>query len=136
MKLTSASTYALHALAHMANEGEDRLVSSHAIAVAAGLPERYLLKVLRPLVSARILHSLKGPNGGYRLARPASQITLLNVIEAVDGPIRGMAPDVEATGKGSNRVTEQLVAVCDRTAELVRQRFRLVSVQDLIGKAK
>src|SRR5262245_29579805 len=95
MKLTLASVYALHALAYMAEQKHDRPIASHHIAEAQGVPERFLLKVLKPLVSNTdppVLLSIKGPNGGYRLAREASDITLLDIVEAVDGPIRGLAP--------------------------------------------
>src|SRR5271166_2183393 len=100
MKLTRASSYALHAVAYMAAEGEDKPVASHHIARARGIPERFLLKVLKPLVSARVLRSVKGPHGGYRLARPATKVTVLEIIEAVDGPIRGTAP-LAAEGSGN-----------------------------------
>src|SRR5499425_2382567 len=96
MKLTRASSYALHAVAFMAGQKHDKPVASHHIAHARGIPERFLLKVLKPLVSARILMSIKGPNGGYRLAREASDITMLEIVEAVDGgPILGQAPPPE-----------------------------------------
>ena len=64
MKLTCASSYALHAVAYMAQQKTDRPVASHKIAQERGIPERFLLKVLKPLVSARVLTSIKGPNGG------------------------------------------------------------------------
>src|SRR5881394_3883336 len=87
MKLSRASSYALHALAFMAGEKDNtRPVASHHIAAARGIPDRFLLKILKPLVSARVLFSVKGPHGGYRLARKAEEISLLDVLEAVDGP--------------------------------------------------
>ena len=93
MKLTRASSYALHAVAYMAQQkAQDKPTASHNIAAARNIPERFLLKVLKPLVSARVLLSIKGPNGGYRLAKPADKISMLEILEAVDGPIRGMAP--------------------------------------------
>src|SRR5438309_1487991 len=98
MKLTSASTHALRSLLHIAGGKQDRPVASHVIAAAESLPERFLLKVLKPLVSARLLHSVRGPHGGYRLARPTERITLLDVIEAVDGRLQGTVPEV-ARGK-------------------------------------
>src|SRR6516225_9056407 len=91
MKLTRAASYAVHALVFMASQKNGRPLASHHIAKARGIPERFLLKVLKPLVSVRILLSIKGPNGGYRLARNANEITLLDVLEAVDGPLRGQA---------------------------------------------
>src|SRR5947209_17886741 len=84
MKLSRASSYALHAVAFMAGQKDNaRPVASHHIAAARGIPDRFLLKVLKPLVSARILLSLKGPHGGYRLARKAEDISVLDVLEAV-----------------------------------------------------
>src|SRR5437588_11781850 len=96
MKLTRASSYAIQAVVYMASQRPlDKPVASHHIAEARKIPERFLLKVLKPLVSARVLFSIKGPNGGYRLAKSPDKITLLEVIEAVDGPIRGIAPLID-----------------------------------------
>jgi Rrf2 family protein len=131
MKLTRASNYALQALAHLA-AGDGRLLTSHRIASAYGLPEKFLLKVLRPLASAQILRSVKGPNGGYRLARPAAKITLLEVVEAVDGPIRGRPP----LGDGPPDVlTERLQAICEDVAAQVRKALGRVRLSDLAGKS-
>src|SRR5262245_38473462 len=98
MKLSRASSYALHALVHMAEPGDDRPMTSQAIARARGIPERFLLKVLKPLVNRRILLSMKGPHGGYRLAKPSAKISLLEVVEAADGPIRGQISFAEGDG--------------------------------------
>src|SRR5262249_60861758 len=76
MKLTRASSYAIHALVFMAGQKQNRPVPSHLVARARGIPERFLLKVLKPLVSARILYSVKGPNGGYRPPPPAGHNSL------------------------------------------------------------
>src|SRR5215475_14476352 len=113
MKLTRASSYALHAVAYMAAQKQDKPIASHHIAQARGIPERFLLKVLKPLVSAQVLLSIKGPNGGYRLARPANEITMLEVLEAVDGPIRGSAPS--SSDKDSN-LRRRLDDICTQTA--------------------
>src|SRR5262249_58423147 len=87
MKLTRASSYALHAVAYMAAQKKADPVASHVIAQDRGIPERFLLKVLKPLVSAQILLSIKGPNGGYRPAPAAHDITILEVAQAVDRPL-------------------------------------------------
>jgi Rrf2 family protein len=132
MKLTRASSYALHAVAYMAGQKQNRPVASHLVARARGMPERFLLKILKPLVSARILYSVKGPNGGYRLARPATQISLLDLIEAVDGPIRGESPfGHERSDSSLNR---KLDAICRQTAELTRRHLHKIRIGDLVGK--
>jgi Rrf2 family protein len=89
MRLTSATAYALRALVHLAGHGDGRLLASAAVAEAEGLPVKFLPKVLNPLVGAGVLHSARGPGGGYLLARPPKSITLLEVVEAVEGPVRG-----------------------------------------------
>ena len=132
MKLTRASSYALHAVAYMATQKHDRPVASHHIAHARGIPDRFLLKVLKPLVSARVLLSIKGPNGGYRLARPASDISMLEILEAVDGPIRGQAPFTQDETDGS--VNNKLEHICKQTADQVRKHLEKVRITDLVGK--
>jgi Rrf2 family protein len=132
--MTRATSYALHALTHMAKQGHQRPMASHHIAHAEGVPDRFLFKVLKPLVAARILHSVRGPNGGYRLARPPEKIALLEVIEAVEEPIRGQA---QAVGRGeASAFDKRLEAECEKVAKVVRGVVGRVSVKDLAGKAK
>jgi Rrf2 family protein len=59
------------------------------------MPERFLLQVLRSLVTQGILRSTRGVEGGYSLRKAASELTLLEVIEAVDGPLQSLAPSGE-----------------------------------------
>jgi Rrf2 family protein len=130
MKLTRASNYALQALGFLVEQPADRSVASHVAAEARGIPERFLLKVLQPLVAAGVLRSIKGPNGGYRLARPPKQITLLEIVEAVDGPIRGDAPVVGKNGAAS--LDKKLQGICDAAATIVRERLGKVTLADMV----
>jgi Rrf2 family protein len=130
MKLTRASSYALHAVVFMAQQKNDKPVASHNIADARGIPERFLLKVLKPLVSARVLHSIKGPNGGYRLAKAPADISMLDIVQAVDGPIRGQAPFSEESNGALNK---KLEAICSQSAELVCKHLEKVRISDLVG---
>jgi Rrf2 family protein len=132
MKFTRASSYAIHALVFMAAQKQNRPVASHHIAKARGIPERFLLKVLKPLVSARVLHSIKGPNGGYRLARAPSEITVLEILEAVDGPIRGQPSFSREEGNGS--LNKRLDQICNQAAEQVRKQLQKVRISELVGK--
>ena len=132
MKLTRASSYALHAVAYMATQKQqDKPVASHHIAQARGIPERFLLKVLKPLVSARVLLSIKGPNGGYRLARKPDDITMLEILEAVDGPIRGQAPFSE---ESNGPLNHKLELICKQAADQVRKHLEKVRISDLLGR--
>jgi Rrf2 family protein len=130
MKMTRSSAYALTALAWLARQNSPGPVASHTLAeMAHGIPERFLLKLLLPLVSAGILRSVRGPGGGYRLARPASGVTVLEVIQAVDGPIRGEAP---AVGKGAAAAFDRrLQDACEHAAQLTRDRLAKTTIADL-----
>jgi Rrf2 family protein len=131
MKLTRASSYALHAVTFMAAEKTDKPIASHHIAAARKIPERFLLKVLKPLVGARVLMSIKGPNGGYKLAKPPTQITMLDIIEAVDGTLRGHAP---ANEKNPNDpLDSKLETICNQNAEQIRKHLEKVRISELVG---
>src|SRR5262245_55276238 len=129
MKLTRASSYALHAVVFMAAQKLNRPVASHQIAKARGIPERFLLTVLKPLVSERVLISIKGPNGGYRLAKSPADITMLDILEAVDGPIRGQSPFTYMEGDG--HLDKRLEAICNQSAEQIRKQLGKVRVSEL-----
>jgi Rrf2 family protein len=137
MKLTRASSYALHALTFMAQQKTYEVpVASHKIAEAKKIPERFLLKVLKPLVSARVLLSIKGPNGGYRLAKDPTSISMLEVLEAVDGPIQGLAPSVEEANSTSKELNRKLDNICCETADTVKKQLSRVKMADLAGARK
>jgi Rrf2 family protein len=131
MKFTSMCGYALLALVYLARHEGGGLVPAGVIAGNEGLPAQYLAKALKALAVVGVVRSVKGPNGGYRLARPARAITLLEVVEAVGGPVRGEAPRVG--NEAAARVDDRLQGVCDGVAEAVRRRLREVSLADLAG---
>jgi Rrf2 family protein len=80
------------------------------------------MKALRPLVHAGVLRSVRGPGGGYALARDPKHITVLEVVEAVDRPLRG---DHQPVGGGEGAALDRrLQAMCDQAAALVRERLR------------
>ncbi|MER3415127.1 MAG: Rrf2 family transcriptional regulator [Gemmataceae bacterium] len=132
MRLTRATSYALHAMLHLASVKSDVPLASHQIAQARKVPERFLLKVMKPLVAAGLLHSVKGPHGGYRLARPASQITLLDIVEAVEGPIRGQPP--YSALPGNHQLEKLLENICNEVAEKTRQYLKSVKLTELLEK--
>jgi Rrf2 family protein len=118
---------------HLAAEGAGRPLASEALARARGLPEKFLLKALRPLVTAGLLLSDRGPRGGYRLARPAAKVTLLEVVEAVDGPLPAEAPAV-AEDEAGKALDSRLREVCEHLTRLTRRRLGKVRLSDLAGR--
>jgi Rrf2 family protein len=83
---SQTAEYALRAVLYLA-EHPDTAASSELISGAMQVPKPYLSKILRDLVLAELIKSLRGPNGGFVLARPSHQITILDIVNAVD-PIK------------------------------------------------
>lgn len=85
MKLGDGVEWGLHCGVVLASLPDGTVLPGRALAEFHGLSESYLLKHLQAMARAGVLESLPGPRGGYRLARPADEITVLDVVEAVDG---------------------------------------------------
>jgi Rrf2 family protein len=85
---SDAALIAVHALANLARNGE-RLVQTHELADELAASSHHVAKVMQRLVRSRLVKSVKGPAGGFALALPADEISFLQAIEAVDGPLEG-----------------------------------------------
>lgn len=87
MRVSAKTDYALRAAAEIAAAGGGDPVKGERIAQAQDIPLRFLENILSELRHAGIVESRRGAEGGYLLARPASEIALADVIRAVDGPL-------------------------------------------------
>ena len=87
LRLTNAADYAILAMIHMACLPDDAVALRSEIAQAYNIPSSFMAKILRALVRARLLRSTRGVHGGFSLARPPTEITLLDVVEAIEGPL-------------------------------------------------
>ncbi len=85
MRITKESEYALRILVCLARAGG--LLDTGAVAMETSVPPRFTAKILRKLRTAKLVSASKGAAGGYRLAKPAAEITMLAAMEAIDGPI-------------------------------------------------
>ncbi|MFI5779310.1 RrF2 family transcriptional regulator [Nocardia sp. NPDC051570] len=85
MKLPVSTEWLLHCASALAQLEPGATASSAQLALYFDLPAAYLAKQLPALVRAGVLAATTGPRGGFRLARPATEITLLQIVEAVDG---------------------------------------------------
>ena len=87
MQITRQADYAVRAVLHLARNTEQRTATS-AIAEEQRIPPSFLAKIVSQLSIAGLLHTSRGARGGVTLARSAKDITLLEVVEAIDGPIQ------------------------------------------------
>ena len=94
---TKKADYALLALSFLATEGKERLVGPREIAQRYSIPAELLAKVMQTLARHHLVASVPGPTGGYRLGREPRDISVGDVVEAVDGPL-AIAQCWEETG--------------------------------------
>lgn len=87
LMLSNKTQYALHALTYLAEHSEDGFVPIQQIAAARKIPAKFLEAILLELRRASILGSRAGKGGGYYLLKKPSEITLVEVIRATDGPV-------------------------------------------------
>ncbi|PLX28627.1 MAG: hypothetical protein C0600_09550 [Ignavibacteria bacterium] len=87
MQISKSAGYAVHGLGYLITRGTKQPVQISEIAEDQDVSKTYLAKIFQQLSTARIVVGHRGVTGGYILARDASEITLVDIIEAVDGPI-------------------------------------------------
>lgn len=87
MRLSATDIYAFQALGYLGTRERETWVGSDVISEATGVARPYLVRILATLGSNTIVASKKGLGGGYALARPAGEITLRDVMRAIDGPV-------------------------------------------------
>ena len=115
MKISRSTGYALLAIGYIAKKKDQKIVLSQAISKKYSIPLEYLLKIMQQMVRAGILRSKRGPRGGFSLARPVARISMLEIIEAVEGPIVNqlylteLAPK-ESFSKKAEKAYEKAVA--------------------------
>lgn len=118
MRFSLQVQYAICASFDLAYSGQGQPIQIRAIAARQSIPPRYLEQIFVRLRRARLVESKRGPGGGYRLARPAAEITLCEIIEAVEGPLVDsleMAPPV--TGANENRPDFLWSGLAERLSE-------------------
>lgn len=87
LRISRKIDYGLRAMIYLASIPGDAVVPFREVARQMSIPEDFLAKILKQLVDEGLVRSTRGPHGGYALARPAAEISFLDVIEAVEGPI-------------------------------------------------
>ena len=88
LQISRKIDYALRAMIHLATLPGDRIASLQDLSSTLHLPREFLAKILKLLAARGLVRSARGAHGGYQLARPAGQISFLEVIEATEGPVQ------------------------------------------------
>lgn len=131
--LSQTTEYALRAMVWLAHSGPE-LTPTSMLADETGVPFNYLAKVLQSLAKADLITGRRGVGGGYRLARSAADISMLDVINAIS-PVKPIDTcPLGIPGHGTNLCS--LHCRLDRAARMIIEDFGGVSLADLLDKKK
>jgi Rrf2 family protein len=130
MKLSKTSAHAALAVAYLSTRQEDGPVQARQIAEHLGIPTDSALKILQTLVRHKLIHSQLGRCGGYFLRIDPTAINLLQIVEAIDGPIVGDLPATSGSEQIESSV-QVLATACNEAAQLLRTRLSRYTVADL-----
>lgn len=132
MHIGKASAYAILAVHRLACMVDQRPMQGREIAAECGIPLDYLLKILQQLSKSRIVTSSRGRSGGFQLHRSPRQISVLDIIEAIDGPIDADIP-IEPTSAAGRHAHQLLLGLCGQIAAHTRLHMSQTTIQDLMG---
>jgi Rrf2 family protein len=132
LRVSARTDYALRAVAELASTDGTAPVKADVIAQAQGIPLRFLLNILNELRHARIVRSHRGADGGYRLARPARDVTVAEIVVAMEGSVtsvQGAYPD-ELVYPGAARALGELWRTVDAA---LTGLLDSVTVEDMVS---
>jgi len=132
MKTGRSTEYGMIAVCHIAKHYKEGPVMAQKVAREYDIPLEYLLKILQQMVRENVLISKRGPRGGFWLSRDASEITLLQVVEAIEGPV---VTNMQLAQQAKNMpFSTKIEGVCRSIAESVRDAYAKVSIADMIAE--
>ena len=138
MKVSTRGDYASRALLSLALHGSQTTPTSvRDIAERTGLPQPYLEQILLALKGAGLVRSKRGVGGGYVLARDPKEITLAQVVSAVDGPIvAGDFGEPHADGACDHEGQCVLLAVWAEVGEAMRRQLASFTLADMVARSR
>ena len=130
MRISRSTGYALLAVGYIAKNIDKKIILSQTISKEYDIPLEYLLKILQQLVRANVLRSKRGPRGGFSMSMTPSKVSMLHIIEAVDGPLSGHYTLFEPPTKG--KYVTKVEKVYSQAINQAKAVFQKTKLSDLI----
>lgn len=136
MRISSKGEYGLRALLDLAQRFGEGPIQSRDIHERQGVDENYLNQILILLRRAGLIESVRGPQGGHRLARPPAQITVLEALVALEGPLLPADAGRESVVSTEPLDREMVREIWEGTRTLIEQHLAAVSLEDLCQRKR
>ena len=122
--------YAFIAMAYVAQHSKDGMIKARTISKAYGIPHEFFQKFVQKLAKANVLKSKRGKGGGFTLAKPAHEITVLDIIEAIRGPLEKITHLSQQANNAPFAV--KMEQVCNEAADKAKSRLRKATLSKMI----
>jgi Rrf2 family protein len=132
LRLTNAGDYAIRSMIFIASLPEDAVVLRSEICESQKIPSSFMAKILRSLVRAQLLRSTRGVNGGFSLAKNPAEITLLDVLEAIEGPL-SLTDCVPSPDECAHSANCPANAVWARVQDSIKKILNETTLEDLVS---
>ena len=129
MRIPASVDYAIRAMAELASRGEGP-VTAEELAVAQGIPLKFLRGIMTELKRSRLVSSQRGPEGGFVLTRPANEISLADIFRAIDGPLATVR-DQSLSSMTHTGAAAELPTVWMAVRASLRRVLEVVTIADL-----
>jgi len=136
MEYSQRIDLAVHALWQMAYKAPGGMVMIRDVAARQGISESYLAKIFQNLAKTDIVTSVRGKNGGYRLGRPSEEISLGDIVRALNGNLEAYGRNCTNRGCGCKPKDCVLPAVFDEARERMFSALDAVTLKDLATELK
>jgi Rrf2 family protein len=135
MQVTRAGEYAIIGLLYLAKQPAERTIMIDEISEAEGVPKSFLAKIFQSLAKGKFVRSHRGAGGGFSLARPAAEITVLQVLQCVEGVFalqKCVSDDPECVVSTTRMSSCTLCAVFTEAQNRVNEVFTRTTLADLL----
>ncbi|MFL5800316.1 MAG: RrF2 family transcriptional regulator [Roseiflexaceae bacterium] len=136
MRISSKGEYGLRALFDLAQHYGEGPVQSRDIHLRQGIDENYLNQILISLRKAGLIESIRGPQGGHRLARPSAQISILDAVLALEGPLLPADAGRDNVTSAEPADRELIRELWDELRAVLEQRLASITIEDLVQRKR
>ena len=135
MKLSKTSAQAALAITYLATQKGEGMIQARQVAKHLCIPTDSVLKILQALTQHGLIESRLGRSGGYRFNQLPDEVSLLQIVEAIDGPVMAEVPSLNSADNLAHRLGV-LKSVCELVADQMRGQLQNTTIVDLMRCAE
>ena len=135
MRISTKGTYAVQLMIYLARHENEDPIALKEVCKETGISKKYLEQIGFTLATAKLVRSVRGASGGYKLARNAKDITMLDILMATEGTLTPVEYMDELSGEVTDGQTHYEVFVWRKLHKIIKEYLGSVTLQDIVDKS-